>query len=419
MTVHESSEQKNEIIVTSPKYKEVEESGNNAFHFKPNSNYFTICIYALVFVITAAIIIFAIIKWDSTIGILNSILGSLTPFIIAFFIAYILNPLVHSIDRLLERYLYKDRCIRARKLTSIGVTYLIVFAIIGIIIFYITPEIIHSTKDIQAAYNSVDVTKIQDTITETMDNIQDKYPQIDFDFIKDKVTDSIPNLMKQGTTILSNLFPMLLNLSVSIVKTIFNILLAIVISCYMLSDKKQLSKNSKRVVFACMKKEHALAFMDTLRECDNIFSKFFIGKALDSFIIGCICFVLMKILQLPYTTLISVIVGITNMIPYFGPFIGAVPGVLIYLFINPIQALIFTIMIFVLQQFDGLYLGPKILGGSTGLTPLWVIFAITVGGAYAGVLGMFLGVPIVAVIAYLLDTWLNNRLRKKNISVDD
>ena len=146
----------------------------------------------------------------------------------------------------------------------------------------------------------------------------------------------------------------------------------------------------------------------------QLFSSFIIGKAIDSLIIGLLCFVIMSLCQLPYAVLISAIVGVTNMIPYFGPFIGAVPGVLIMLLVSPIKALIFAILILVLQQFDGLILGPKILGDSTGLKPLWIIFAITIGGSIAGVLGMFLGVPVIAVLRYLLNRFLQYRLEKRN-----
>ena len=127
----------------------------------------------------------------------------------------------------------------------------------------------------------------------------------------------------------------------------------------------------------------------------------------------------MSIFQFKYPILISVIVGITNMIPYFGPFIGAIPGVFIYLFIDPKMAIMFAIMILALQQFDGIYLGPKILGDLTGIKPLWVIFGITVGGAYFGVLGMFLGVPTVAVLMYILDLFLKKKMREKNIDMQD
>ena len=143
-----------------------------------------------------------------------------------------------------------------------------------------------------------------------------------------------------------------------------------------------------------------------------------IGKALDSLIIGIICFVLMCILKLQYALLISIVVGITNMIPYFGPFIGAIPGLIILLIILPKTALIFLILILLLQQFDGTILGPKILGDSTGLSPIWIIFAITVGGATGGVIGMFLGVPITAVLVYLMNHIFDYMLYKKHLRSD-
>ena len=124
----------------------------------------------------------------------------------------------------------------------------------------------------------------------------------------------------------------------------------------------------------------------------------------------------MTIFRMPYTLFISLIVGVTNMIPYFGPFIGAIPGILIILFISPLRAVGFAILILALQQFDGLILGPKILGDSTGMKPLWIIFAISIGGSIAGVIGMFLGVPLVAFLSYLLDRYLDHRLRKKSIT---
>ena len=158
---------------------------------------------------------------------------------------------------------------------------------------------------------------------------------------------------------------------------------------------------------------------DTIKQCNHIFNGFLIGKVIDSLIIGIICLVAMIILQLPYALLLSLIVCITNMIPYFGPIIGAVPGVLIYLFIDPRLAIVFAVLILILQQFDGLYLGPKILGDQTGIKPLWVIFGITVGGAYFDVLGMFLGVPTVAVLTYLINLIIEKKLKRKNISSFD
>ena len=191
--------------------------------------------------------------------------------------------------------------------------------------------------------------------------------------------------------------------------------IAIIVSVYLVADSRPLKRNAKRLLYAIIPLKAAEELVIIVRESVRIFTNFVVGKAIDSLIIGILCSILMSMLQLPYVILLSVIVGVTNMIPYFGPFIGAIPGVVLYLLINPMQSLIFAIMIFLLQQFDGLVLGPKILGDSTGLKPVWIIIAITVGGAMQGVVGMFLGVPVLAVLSYLLERLVKLQLRHRGI----
>ena len=169
------------------------------------------------------------------------------------------------------------------------------------------------------------------------------------------------------------------------------------------------------MIYIFTSKNNAPIIWNTFCECNRIFNGFLYGKTIDSLIIGILSLLVMSILGLPYGLLLSLIVGITNMIPYFGPFVGAIPGVIIYLVIEPKYAIIYVVMIFILQQFDGLYLGPKILGDLTGIKPLWVIFGITVGGAYFGVLGMFLGVPTVAALMHILEVMIQKKLKDKMI----
>ena len=254
------------------------------------------------------------------------------------------------------------------------------------------------------------------TIMRELAGLQRRYPDIDLEFAYDQLDEVMPNLINYGTDLMGSLLPVVYSLSVSIVKMAINLLLGVMISIYMIYSKENFRYQGKRIVYAIFSEEKGDAICSTLRECNNIFGAFLISKAIDSLIIGCICCVAMNIIGLPYSVLLSVIVGITNMIPYFGPFIGAVPGVLIYLCTDWELALIFAIMILILQQFDGLILGPRLLGQSTGLSPIWVIFAITVGGAYFGVLGMFVGVPVVAVVAYLINKLISSRLRGKKIT---
>ncbi len=402
---------------TLPNEPHLDKKEQDKFHnykFHPNSLFFTICVYGLVFIAFSTLLIMAIVNWQRFISFLQNILTALTPFVIAFFIAYILNPLVKWFEKLLGKRLMKKRKDKARKIVAIAVTYVVVLTCLTIVILYITPQLINSAIDLDTTYRRINVEDVEKAFNNFLSGFSNLLPGLDIDTVENKLNDMIPKLFNYGTDVITYL----LSLSVSIVKLVINVLLAFVISCYMLAEKNSIKKNFKRITYCIMSKKRASSFLQTLRECNLIFSKFIVGKSIDSLIIGIICFIAMTILRLDYAILLSIIVGVTNMIPYFGPFIGAIPGVLIYLFIDPMQALIFGIMIFILQQFDGLYLGPKILGESTGLTPLWVIFGITLGGAYAGVLGMFLGVPFVAVFAYLSNKLINNRLAKKNVTIE-
>jgi len=382
--------------------------------FESNSTYYTICVYALCVVAISAVIIYSIVNWSKTKATIGEIITIMSPFLIGFFIAFLLNPLVKFFDKVFSNKRFKKLSSNdgIRKGFSITLSYIVFISVIVIILIYIVPQFVKSIQDlmdnIQPMYNQA---------YKYLNSLEERYPNLDLQFIQDKITDLRPNIINFGTNLVTNGIPVLFNISVSIVKSVINLLLAIVISAYLLFDKELLLRNLKRLIYAMLSKEKSDYLCVTASQCNTIFSGFIVGKFIDSLIIGIICFILMSILRLPYSLLLSTIVGITNMIPYFGPFIGAVPGVVIYLLISPIQAVIFAVMILVLQQFDGLYLGPKILGESTGLKPIWVIFAITVGGAYFGVIGMFLGVPVVAVLAFLIEQFIQRKLKLKNINI--
>lgn len=385
--------------------------------FESSKKYFTISIYAIFVVAVSTLIIYLIMNGKETKAGITKILSTMAPFIAAFFIAFLLHPIVKRFDHLFKKLFHEKRP-RLRKGCAIFVSYLLVMIILIIGGIYIGPQLNKSVVDLSSILSS----KVPDILAVSYDylnNLQSHFPDLDLQFMEEQIKSVIPHISEIasfGSNLLNSIIPWLFNISVSIVKLIINTLLSIVISCYMLSDQRSLLKHMKRFIYAILKEERATQFIQTSKECSSIFSKYILGKALDSVIIGILCFILMLILQLDYPLVLSVIVGITNMIPYFGPFIGAIPGILIYLFISPIQAIIFAFMILVLQQFDGLYLGPKILGESTGIKPLWVIFGITIGGSYFGPLGMFLGVPVVAVISYLLNSFVKRRLTQKNIT---
>ena len=386
----------------------------NPYIFESNRKYFSICIYALFVIAFGAILIRLIMNWKDTQAGIANFLGVLSPFFAAFLIAYLLYPITRWIYKLLFYKLTKQKARRTCKFLSIFLAYILTIGLIILFVNYVTPQIAQSMVDL-----SPKILEWSNSAVEYVQNVDQKYPTLDFAVVEEYIANLYPQLMNYGTNLIKNVVPMLFNVSVNVVKIVINLVLAFVISCYMISDKNLLITNCKRLLYAIFKKETADNICSTGKECNKIFSGFIIGKAIDSFIIGVLCFLLMSIFRFDYAVLLSVIVGVTNMIPYFGPFIGVIPGICLYLIVNPLQAVFFGILILCLQQFDGLWLGPKILGSSTGLKPLWVIFAITVGGAYFGVLGMFLGVPVVAVISYLLDTFIKKQLQKKNIIISE
>lgn len=364
--------------------------------------------HILFLVAMVTIIIFAIINWSSTMTIIGHFLSVVAPFIVGFFISYIIKPMVRFFEKILDK-IKKGKLIKLKMIIGVILSYIIVVGAITILIVYIFPQLKASAADLsQAVKNGYSY------LTNHLDEFNEMIPFINLGTIMEYIKNNLlDNIVKNSSTIV----PYVYQLSSSFFGIIYNTFMGLVISIYMVIDGKSLAQACQRIVYALCPKGKGDTVWKTIRECNHIFNGFLFGKMIDSLIIGILCFIIMNVLHLPYSLLMSLIVGITNMIPYFGPIIGAIPGVLMYLFIDPKLSLIFAIMILVLQQFDGLYLGPKILGDLTGIKPLWVIFGVTVGGAYFGALGMFLGVPTVAVIMYLVNLFLDKKLQKKKIQL--
>lgn len=366
--------------------------------------------YIVALVAIIAIIFLMIANWGVVLAVIGKFLTILMPFILGFFFACFINPLVKRVHSLLNR-IKPGKGAKIKKAFSVIISYVVVIGVITVLLIYIIPQIKESIGElgntIQDGY--------QYMITHQKE-LNEKIPFIGLgggiEYIKEF---AYKKIMSNG----SEIIPYVYHVSSSLLTTSYNVLMGLVISIYIILDMKKLKRSARKVVYALSPKKKEQEVWETMKQCSHIFNGFLIGKMIDSLIIGILCLIAMSILKLPYALLLSLIVCITNMIPYFGPIIGAIPGVMIYLFIDIRYAFIFALMILILQQFDGLYLGPKILGDQTGIKPLWVIFGITVGGAYFGVMGMFLGVPVVAVIMYILQLFLDKKLKKKNISTFD
>ena len=377
-----------------------------------NKKYTTIAIYT--FITLAAVVFFGffIHNLNFVSEKLGVFLSLIAPILYGIAIAYILNPMLKFFDKNVTNKLFKKAKPKTKRSWSILFTYLTAFIIVGVMFWIVIPEVGESISSL--ANKTLTFVKNIDTHIANLENL------IPFSNIPDdithKITETLTEILMNIYDIISSAAPHIVNATVKFSKGIFNFIFGIIIAIYLLSGKEQFIAQTKKILYSFINKNRVDFLIELAHEGNDIFSGFISGKILDSLIIGIICFASMSILKMPSAMLVSLLVGITNVIPYFGPFIGAIPSVLIILMDSPSKALIFIIFILILQQFDGNILGPKILGQSTGLSPFWVIFAILFFGGTLKVLGMFIGVPTFAVIYNIVRRIVNHNLRKKEMS---
>ena len=300
----------------------------------------------------------------------------------------------------------------AQRGLAILISYLVMVGFIIVCLRFIIPQLYDSIRELSLMIPDI-YKSIMSIFEHYRENSTDMFPGQIADMIETK---TLPKLFELTNNLLTNIVPMLYEASMSFAKGLFNLFIAFIVSIYMTIDKFILKNAGKRLVLAIFNENFSYRVLRTLKDCHNIFSGFIIGKSIDSLIIGLLAFVAMTILKLPYTVLISVIIGVTNMIPYFGPFIGGFPAVLVALMTGDLfHALAVLVFVFALQQFDGLFLGPKILGDVVGISPFWVLLSITVFGHFFGFIGMFLGVPMICVIRMLFNDIIDFRNKMKEL----
>ena len=345
----------------------------------------------------------------------DKLTGVLSPVIYGLAFSYLLAPIVDFFGRYIERAFPKVKASVVRGL-SILITWLCVIAMIYLMFCILIPELVESVKTLAANFESYYKT-VYNWVTALVENETLFSDEVLSDQVLSALNDYYDKLVKWITdTVIPQAQVAIVAVTGGIWSVIIflkNLLIGMMISVYLLARKEGFARQSKKLLYAILPE---LPYRRTLRavaEADRIFSGFVRGKLLDSLIIGIICFICCSIFKFPYTPIISVFVGVTNIIPIFGPFLGAVPSAFLILLVNPRQCLYFILFIIALQQFDGNILGPKILGKSTGISSFWVIVAIVVGGGFGGVLGMFLGVPIFACVSSLVNWFTGRSLEKK------
>ena len=381
-----------------------------------NRKYFTIAVYATCAVIVSAIAVMVIFNFDSVMAKL-SVLGAVTtPIIIGIFCAYLLNPLMTRIEtgplkKLSDSTNKKNRS-QARGI-ALTLTMLLVLVILGLIVIMVIPQLI---ENLSVIFSNMD--SYINTSKEWLSNIFDDNPTL-VEFLGNPLDDFnkfIAGIWKEYSNELMNIAGNVASTVWAVIDTMKNVLIGLIISIYLLARKEMFIGQTKKLIFAFLKVERAQRFLGVCREASKKFLGSIVGKIIEAFIVAMICFIGCTILRLPYSLLIAAIMFVFNLIPFVGPFIGAIPCTLLLLLSDkPIQALWFVIFIVVLQTVDGNIIAPWILGDSTGLPAVWILIAILVGGGLFGMLGMFLGVPVCAVVYMLFKDFIEGRLRKRQL----
>ena len=345
----------------------------------------------------------------------------LSPFIWGLVISYLLMPVMRSMEKniflpLSARLFKKSRKHTGKKLArglSVFMAIIIFLAVIVALVYLILPQL----------YSSIDtIVKNSPTYLGNLaiwvEGLLKDYPEIE-EYALNLINNANTNIMKWlQDTVLPELGSLLSNLTAGVyyaLKGVYNLIIGIIVSIYIMGNIEGFSASARRTLYSICSIGTAEKVRESIAFIDKTFMGFINGKLLDSAIIGLICYIVCAILNMPYALLVSVIVGVTNIIPFFGPFIGAVPSAIIILMVNPMKCLIFVILIIVLQQVDGNIIGPKILGSSIGINGFWVMFSIILGAGLFGFWGMLLGVPVFVVIYTTINKLITRKLKNDNL----
>lgn len=337
------------------------------------------------------------------------IITILFPFLLGIGIAFILN----NPEKWVENKLLKNVPLQKNHKRILATLIVFILAIGFLILFFsiIIPNTVDSVRQFStniAVYSDTFISYTKDFAYRM--NISEK--QVEQMLINFDIT-------KKITSIVTESIPKIASYSYSFVKGFINLILAFVSAFYILLDRETLVKGIKKLNYSLFDKNFANYLTLWTNDAKTVFEQYIVGNIIDSFIVGVLCYVVILFLKIPYTNMIALIIGVTNVIPVFGPFLGAIPVIIILCLIDPLSALIFAIVIFIIQQIDGNIIKPIVLGDKLGMSGFWILFSVTVGGALFGVVGMFLGVPIFALIYAGIHDYITVRLRHKKITVND
>lgn len=376
-------------------------------------------------VIAANICFYYLLFHSSNIGSgLTVLLNIAMPIVDGFVLAYLLTPILNAVEKRVllpvcqacKLDLGEKRRRRLRKVAIVITLCIVIF--LGYCFFsVIIPQLVKSVQSIILQFPSY-INNLTLWITNLFESNPD-LEQLATDLVE-RYSIMLENwmtrdLMPQINSLVKLVSTGLIGSVIGVARAMWNLLIGLIISIYLLDGKERFAGQGKKIIYACLENDTANIFISNMRFIHKTFIGFLGGKIVDSIIIGIICYFGTQLMDMPYPELVSVIIGVTNVIPFFGPYLGAIPCSILILMVNPLQCLYFIIFILVLQQFDGNVLGPKILGNSTGLSSFWVIFSITLFGGLLGIFGMLIGVPVFAVIYAGIKAIVNRKLEEKGL----
>lgn len=389
--------------------------------FKKNSikQYEPVIKVALIIISASLLIFFCLQNYKFFFDLFYKILDILQPILYGLVLAYLASPICRNLESFFKKELSKKiPSAKASKYAkNLGVFLSLLFFIFLILamIMLIIPQLFDSINNFIEKYPSY-IQHSQTEIYNFLRKVTDTESRQQILMIWNEVSDYINQYF--SNTILPNLASMVNSFSgtiVGVARSLFNFLIGFIVAIYCLDKRRVFGLQFKKLLFAFFPEKVAAEVIMRAKTANHVFLNFLVGKIIDSIIIGIICFVGAVILKLPYPLLIAIIIGVTNIIPFFGPFLGAIPCTILILLENPLQALYFIIFIFILQQFDGNILGPKILGDTTGISSFWVLFSILLFGGLWGVAGMIIAVPLFVVIYNIVKEITNDKLESKGL----
>ncbi|MBO6094202.1 MAG: AI-2E family transporter [Oscillospiraceae bacterium] len=348
----------------------------------------------------------------------NKIMTILAPFVWGLILAYLLLPLTRQLERLFSNRGMKKALVKGKfaRAMAIIISEIVLLVLLTAFVLLILPQLYSSIETIvvnSPEYYSrmsewvelklEDHPEVEQYVAQALESLSNQV----IDLVKNRLLPSMGNVITSVTTGVYAAF-----------RGIYNLIIGIIVSIYILSTREMAKAGFRKVLYSIFSVETCEKIRSGILFTDRTFMGFLSGKLLDSAIIGLVCYIVCVILKMPYALLVSVMIGITNIIPFFGPLIGLIPSAFIILLVDPFKCLIFVIFIVVLQQIDGNILGPKILGSSVGINGFWVMFAIILGGGLFGFPGMILGVPVFVVIYSAMTTLIDKKLKREDLPQD-